>query len=89
MRRQAQGGKEGTPPLDYLNNYLHKNTKHLNRTGSNSVGLARPLTCQQARCGFKGYRLMPPTRRKSEETRFASEVKGPQIIQLNRLRAFR
>ena len=22
-----QGGKEGTPPLDYLNNYLHKNNK--------------------------------------------------------------
>ena len=41
IRGKAQGGKEGTPPLDYLNNYLHKNTKHLNRTGSNSLALTR------------------------------------------------
>ena len=26
-----QGGKEGTPPLDYLNNYLHKNNKKQQR----------------------------------------------------------
>ena len=34
-----QGGKEGTPPLDYLNNYLHKNPQQHEDPPNTPVGL--------------------------------------------------